>query len=67
MLKNLKKGRILDYIKINAMFCTTVPKFLDLSRLDKRDSSYQSLSYIENDLKGNENWFELVRGSSYWG
>ena len=23
--------------------------------------------YIENDLKGNENCFELAGGSSYWG
>lgn len=22
---------------------------------------------MENGLKGNENWFELARGSSYWG
>ena len=25
------------------------------------------LNYIQNDLKGNENWFELVGGSSYRG
>ena len=27
-------------------------------------SSYRGLNYIENDLKGKENWFELARGSS---
>ena len=30
-----------------------------LSRLDKDASSYQGENYIENDLKGKENWFEL--------
>ena len=30
-------------------------------------SSYQGQNYIENDLKGNENCFELAGGSSYRG
>ena len=39
------------------MFWTTVLFVFDLlSRLDKHGSSY-----IENDLKGKENWFELSR------
>ena len=43
------------------MFWTTVLFVFDLlSRLDKHGSSY-----IENDLKGKENWFELAGGSSY--
>ena len=28
-------------------------------------SNYRGLNYIENDLKGNENCFELAGGSSY--
>ena len=39
----------------------------DWSRLDKRGSSYRGENYIENDLKGNENCFELEGGSSYRG
>ena len=39
----------------------------DLSSAGKRGSSYREYNYIENDLKGNENCFELAGGSSYRG
>ena len=38
---NGKKGRILDYFKINAKFWTTGPKLFDFLLLDKRGSSYR--------------------------
>ena len=36
-----KKGRMLDYFKINGRFWTAVLKFFDLSRLYKHGSSYR--------------------------
>ena len=35
--------------------------FFYLSRLEKHGSSYWGLNYIQNDLNGNENWFDLSR------
>ena len=40
------------------------------TRLEKLGSTWFELSrvnYIENDLKGYKNWFELAGGSSYRG
>ena len=39
--------------------------FPRLFKGSKHGSSYWGWNYIENDLRGNENWFELARGSSY--
>ena len=52
-----KKFKVLDY----STLC------FDLSRLDKRGSSYRGQICIENDLKGNDNCFELAGCSSYRG
>ena len=53
--------------KINSIFFIYSAVFFYLSCLEKRGSSYQGKNYIENDLKGYENWFELVGGSSFRG
>ena len=37
----------------------------DLSCIDRHGSSYRGYNYIENDLKGNGNCFELARGPSF--
>ena len=53
------------------MFRTPVDGFFSrLFKGSKHGSSYRGQNYIENELRGNENWFELagvrvIEGSSY--
>ena len=43
------------------MFRTSVDGFFpDLFKGSKHGSSYRGKNYIENDLRGNDNWFELA-------
>ena len=50
----------------------TVYSWLPITRtfrgnIKRFESSTQGWNHIENDLKGNENYFKLVGGSSLWG
>ena len=54
-------GRIqtIRCFKINSAFLSKVQYFFYLSRLEKQGSSYRGQNYIDNDLKGCENWFPV--------
>ena len=41
--------------------------FSRLFKGSKHGSSYRGSNILENDLRGNENWFEFSGSSSYWG
>ena len=61
--KKVKTRNLLGCFEINSMFRTSVHGFLpDLPRAYNR-----WFEYIENELKGNTNYFEIAGGSSYRG
>ena len=66
---NTKKTKNTQLLQNKFKVLAYIAACFDLSSLDKHGSSYreQNYMYIENDLKGNENCFELVGGLSYRG
>ena len=68
---NVVCSRVINPVEEMSMFWTKVLFVFDLlSHLDKHGSSYRGY-YIENDLKGKENWrwreVRVIEGSSYQG
>ena len=59
--------------KTSALDCMQIQSTPDNSNLQGKEKivrvteslSYQGQNYVESDLKGTVDWFELVRGLSY--